>query len=75
MLDPNVDVIWLLPLFLGALLLLASAFSWFRVAHGTKVHGVAFAPGDAELKNAASITSLALGLMALAIFGWLWVRF
>jgi hypothetical protein len=68
------DVLWLLPLFLAALFLLASAQLWWRVAHGKRIGGVELKPGPGDLKLAAFASCVSSLLLAVSIFAAFWVR-
>lgn len=68
------DIVWVLPLFLGALLLLASAFAWWRVGNGKVIEGRRLLPSDSDLRQAANLSALAFGLLAIALLALFWTR-
>lgn len=68
------DVLWVLPLFLGTLLLMAAAFAWWRVGNGKVIGDQRIKPGDGDLRQAANVSALAFGLLAIALLALFWVR-
>lgn len=68
------DIVWVLPLFLGSLFLLATAFAWWRVGNGKVVEGHKLPPSDSDLRHAASLSAISLGLLAIALLALFWAR-
>lgn len=68
------DLVWLVPLFLAGLALLAAARLWWFVTQGQSVVGVSLNSGESDLRNAAFATCLGSWLVALATLGFIFAR-
>ena len=68
------DLVWLVPLLLAGLALLAAARLWWFASQGQWAVGVNLKPSDNDLQNAAFATCLASWLVALATLGYIFAR-
>ena len=68
------DLIWLVPLFLAGLVLLAAARHWWFVTQDEWAMAFNLNLSDHDLRNGAFATCLASWLLALAALGFIFAR-